>query len=201
MTHPCARAVIFAAAMLLAASCFSQSAHAQDEAKVKAAFLLRFAQFVSWPQEALPQSDTPLTIGIVGAEAIAAELTQQAAASRGIIGRPVSVRHVKAGDDVSALHLLFVGADASSRVGQYAAATRGRGVLLVTESAGALEQGAMINFVIAERRIKFEIALDTAEKAGLVLSSRLLAVAMRVLKGDLPVPIYPVAGTPTRSGG
>ena len=188
------RAVLFAAGAMFLATV--SVAHAQEEPKVKAAFLLRFAQFVSWPQDALPQPNTPLAIGIVGAEEIAAELTQQAAGSRATIGRPVSVRHVKTGDDVPALHLLFVGADASSRIAQLAAATRGRRVLLVTESAGALDQGSMINFVIAERRVKFEIALDAAEKAGLVLSSRLLAVAMRVLKGELPAPVYPVAGAP-----
>ena len=38
----------------------------------------------------------------------------------------------------------------------------------------------MINFVVAERRVRFEIALDAAEKSGLKLSSRLLAVAQQV---------------------
>jgi hypothetical protein len=70
----------------------------------------------------------------------------------------------------------------------------------VTESPGALDQGSMINFVVADRRVKFEIALDTAEKAGLVLSSRLLAVAMRVLKGELHVPAFSVASAAAAGG-
>lgn len=51
----------------------------------------------------------------------------------------------------------------------------------------------MINFVVADRRVKFEIAPYTAEKAGLALSSRLLAVAMRVLKGEFDAAYQRVA--------
>jgi hypothetical protein len=61
---------------------------------------------------------------------------------------------------------------------------RGKPVLIVSEAPGALEQGSMINFVLAERRVKFEIGLERAEYAGLSVSSRLLAVAVRVHKGE-----------------
>ena len=56
-------------------------------------------------------------------------------------------------------------------------------MLTVTETDGALTHGSMINFVLVERRVRFEIALDSAEKSGLKLSSRLLAVAQQVQKG------------------
>lgn len=180
------------ASMLLAAPALAQTATAQDETKVKAAFLLRFAQFVAWPQDALPPGE-PFTIGVAGSDAIAAELTQQAPAVRSALGRPVTVRNVKAGEEARGLHLLFVGADEQARIDKHAAAVRGRRVLVVTESPGALEQGSMINFVIDDRRVKFEIKLEAAEKAGLTLSSRLLAVALRVLKGELDNPLEPAA--------
>jgi hypothetical protein len=41
----------------------------------------------------------------------------------------------------------------------------------------------MINFVLNDGRVRFEIALDSAEKSGLKLSSRLLAVAQEVRTG------------------
>jgi len=41
----------------------------------------------------------------------------------------------------------------------------------------------MINFVMSERRVRFEVALDAAEKSKLKLSSRLLAVALQVRTG------------------
>ena len=56
-------------------------------------------------------------------------------------------------------------------------------MLTVTESDGALSQGSMINFVIVDRRVRFEVGLESAEKNGLRLSSRLLAVAQQVRTG------------------
>jgi len=161
----------------------SAQAQSVDEAKVKAAFMLRFVQFIEWPQAALPPGNAPLVIGIAGADAIAAEVSQMTAGRTGS-ERPLSVHSVKAGDDLAGIHMLFIGRE-DTRIARYISAARGRPVLVVTESDSALEQGSMINFVIADRRVRFEIALDSAEKAGLVVSSRLLAVAMRVHKAHL----------------
>lgn len=155
----------------------------QEEAKVKAAFLLRFVQYVEWPQDALPQATTPIVIGVIAADAIAAELSQMTAGRTGQ-GRPVTVRAVNTSADFAAVHVLFIGRG-DAKIAQHAGAVRARPVLVVTEAPDALEHGSMINFVIADRRVRFEIALDPAEKAGLSVSSRLLAVAMRVHKGEL----------------
>jgi len=50
----------------------------------------------------------------------------------------------------------------------------------VTEVDGALSQGSVINFTLVDRRVRFEISLEAAEKHNLKLSSRLLAVAQQV---------------------
>ena len=181
------RRTLLLAGFAWAASVCSPAAPAQpeDENRVKAAFLLRFAQFVEWPRDAFPQPSTPLVIGIIGAPAIASELAQMAA-GRAAQDRPVVVRALKGNDDPGQIHMLFFGAEEKARLAQHVGVTRRSPVLVVTESPNALDQGSMINFVVLERRVRFEIALEAAEKAGLVLSSRLLAVAMRVHKGQLP---------------
>ena len=155
----------------------------QDESRVKAAFLLRFAQYVEWPGEVLPQPSTPLVVGIIGADDVASDL-QQMSSGRAASGRPVQVRTLKGNEDLTQAHILFIGMEEKGRLPAYLGAARRRPILVVTESPNALAQGSMINFVIVERRVRFEIGLDSAEKAGLVLSSRLLAVAMRVHKGE-----------------
>jgi hypothetical protein len=58
-------------------------------------------------------------------------------------------------------------------------------VLLVTEWPGALEQGSMINFLLSDGRVRFEVALDKADAGRLRISSRLLAVAVSVRGGRL----------------
>ena len=55
-----------------------------------------------------------------------------------------------------------------------------RHALVVTDAEGALDLGSVINFVLVEDRVRFDIALDAAEKRALRLSSRLLSVARSV---------------------
>lgn len=157
----------------------------EDESRVKAAFLLRFSQYVEWPAQVFQQPRTPLVIGVVGAEGVASEL-QQMSSERGASGRPVQVRTLKGIDEVTQAHVLFIGLEDKGRVAPYVSAARGRPILVVTEAPDALAQGSMINFVVVDRRIRFEIGLESAEKVGLILSSRLLSVAMRVHKGEAP---------------
>jgi hypothetical protein len=188
-TPPLVRSILLAAAFALAGaggwpmeSARAQEDPAQLELKVKAAFLYKFIGYIDWPAASFARPDTPVTIAVVGADALAAELAQ-AVAGRTANDRPVTVRRLKPGDSLDGIHVLFVGRAESPRLAQLAQAAQARSILTVTESDGALAQGSIINFVVAERRVRFEIALDSAEKSRLKLSSRLLAVAQQVRTG------------------
>jgi hypothetical protein len=149
------------------------------ERSVKAAFLYKFVGYVEWPEGSLPRPDTPVAIGVIGAEDIAAEL-QQLAAARGPGDRPVIVRRLKEGDSSQGLHILFIGTTERGRLGALIRAAQQRPVLIITETEGALALGSAINFVLVDGRVRFEVALDAAERNSIKLSSRMLAVAQTV---------------------
>jgi uncharacterized protein DUF4154 len=149
------------------------------ELRVKAAFLYKFAGYVEWPSKSFAGPETPVTIGVVGAESLAAELAQ-AVTGRTVNDRPVAVKRLRAGETLAGIHILFVGKAENARLDQLAQSAQPRSILTVSESDGALARGSVINFVLTEGRVRFEIALDSAEKSGLRLSSRLLAVAQQV---------------------
>jgi uncharacterized protein DUF4154 len=153
------------------------------EQRVKAAFLYKFAGYVDWPPASFAGVDTPITIGVIGSEPLAAELAQ-VVTGRTVSNRSIAVRRIKAGETLAGVHILFIGSAERARLGQHASNAQAHSVLTVSESEGALEQGSMINFVVADRRVRFEVALDSAEKGGLRLSSRLLAVAQQVRTGN-----------------
>ena len=148
----------------------------RDESQVKAAFLYKFTGYVEWPEGAFASADAPLNIGVIGADALAAEL-EQVVAGRKANDRPVLVRRLKPEDSLKGLQIVFIGQSTPPHLRPWP------GLLVVTESEGALAQGSVINFVLVERRVRFEISLDAAEKNGLRLSSRLLAVAEKVITG------------------
>lgn len=165
----------------------SAPAHAQADAeraleqRVKAAYLYRFTEFVSWPDTAFVRPDSLFVIAVLGRDPLADEL-RNIAAGRSVAGHAVEVRRVT---DIGAMppaHILFIPDAERPRLRELIRVAP-RNALVVTESDGALGQGSIINFVIAEGRVRFEISLDSAEKRALKLSSRLLAVAQNVRTG------------------
>lgn len=147
-----------------------------QEHEVKAAFLYKFPAFVEWPGDAGGRE--PFVIAVAGAAQVAAELSR-IAEGRQIHGRPIRVQVLAEGELPAAGGLLFVGRD-SPRLAQLVRVLAGTPTLVVSEVPSGLDRGAMINFVPSEGRVRFEVAPASAERSGLRLSSRLLAVAQSV---------------------
>jgi hypothetical protein len=154
-------------------------AHPDAERQVKAAYLYKFGSYVEWPERTFASADSPLQIGVVGADAMADELTQLTI-GRTINGRPVTVRKLRREDSISGLNVLFIGRASAGRTAEILAATKGQPMLTVTESDEALALGSMINFVVVDGKVRFEVAPRVAGQGNLSISARLLAAAYKV---------------------
>src|SRR5256714_11938048 len=86
-----------------------------DEYRVRAAFLYKFGSYIEWPSGSFARADSPVTIGVMGADALADELAQ-IVAGRNVNGRPVRVRKLRPGDPIAGLHVPFVGLGDSGRL-------------------------------------------------------------------------------------
>jgi hypothetical protein len=175
-TFVCGMALVF---------CFGASGtlHARglvDPADVKAAFLYRFTGYIEWPGP--PDANQPFTIAVLGADDVAASLRVVLARHR-IHDRPSVVRTIPSLEELGDASMLYVGAAYMGHLAPVVRATRGRPVLVVSDREGALEDGSTINFVLVDRRIRFEISLDAARGAGLKVGPGLLAVALHVRGG------------------
>jgi len=171
-------AVLLAQLAPVRASAAQSESERALERRVKAAFLYRFTEFVNWPDSAYSRPDSPFIIVIVGADALADEV-RQITVGRTVGGRGVDVRRANEGDPIPAAQMVFFAeADRARQAASIRAAPRN--ALVVTETDSGLAQGSVINFVIVEGRVRFEISLEAAEKRGLRMSSRLLAVAQAV---------------------
>lgn len=152
---------------------------AREEVEVKAAFLYKFPAYVDWRPGTFPRPSSPIVIGVTGDDAVA-EALRGLAAGRKAGERPVEIRQLAPGALPAGIHLLFVGRAASAYVPRLAPMATRRGVLLATDYEGALDEGSAINLLVIEHRVRFEVSLDATERAGLKLSSRMLAVALWV---------------------
>lgn len=161
-----------------ALACAAQQREA-SESTVKAAFLYKFAGYIEWPAGIFAAADTPFVIAVTGSDEVAAELVK-IVAGRSIAGHPVVVKRLREGESLRGVHLLFAGRE-TPRLAALLKSALQQGVLTVTEAEHGLELGSAINFVVADDRVGFEVSLDSAEKSGHRISSRMLAVARRVL--------------------
>ncbi|MEO8151825.1 MAG: YfiR family protein [Rhizobacter sp.] len=161
----------------------AQGERVADEYQVKAAYLYKFLGFVEWPQQAFETTQSPFVIGVIGADALADELAQ-VVANRQASGRPAIVRKLRPGESTTGLHVLFIGREAAHRASALLAAAKDTLLLTVTETEEAFAAGSAINFVVVDKKVRFDVALHGAETGAPKISSRLLGVARRVVGGN-----------------
>ena len=149
------------------------------EHQVKAAFLYNFAKFVEWPAEALPDSTTPIVIGVLGPDPFGADL-DRTLAGKLVDRHPVQVRRFEEPADVARCHVLFVGIREAPALRPALARLADVPALTVGETDDFLRLGGIVRFVVADNKVRFEINKTAATRARLRLSSKLLRLALVV---------------------
>ena len=172
--------VVAAVAGAIASSvCAPAAALAEPtEWEVKAAFLPRFARYVTWPPAAMPKGDAPFVLCVLGTDPFGAVL-DQAAHSQTVDGRRIVVRRIDSAAAADGCQIAFVGSSRSQAAGQLLAALGRRPVLVVTDAGNGRSRG-IIHFSILDGRVRFFIDQSEAAQRGLTISSRLLALAVGV---------------------
>ncbi|MFN3515207.1 MAG: YfiR family protein [Phenylobacterium sp.] len=169
-----------AAAALLSASAGAALAIERPlEYPVKAAFLHRFASFVSWPPAALADSRS-MTLCVVGRDPFGA-LLDRTLENQSIGGRAVELRRMAAISPSSGCHIAYLGGSPDQSVEQALDALAGSPVLTVTDDQQTSAMG-MIHFVIVANRVRFSVDERRARRSDLVISSKLLNLAVRVVR-------------------
>jgi hypothetical protein len=140
------------------------------EYQVKGAFLVNFAKFIEWPDDAFDGPSAPLDVCFVGARWIYDDLATTIADK--LVGkRPIRLR---APGDTTGCHLLFVGGNqAPGRI----FAPLADFTVRVGEEQPFLAAGGHISFHLHGARVHFEIAPNAAQHKTFKISSRLIVLA------------------------
>jgi len=157
------------------------SAYSQDAevAKYKAMFTLNFIRYIGWPEEA-KQGD--FVIGVLKESQVLSNLQAQTVGKK--FGfQNIIVKEFKSIDEVTDCQILFF--SNNQNFGKNAAAVVAKlknNSLIITEVDGAINDGSMINFVIRDEKLKFELSAANAEKVGLKFSSSLTSLSNAIIK-------------------
>lgn len=172
---------LIATALCLAAELWAGAVCAGPslEYGIKAAYLSKFAAFVEWPDKTFAAADSPINVCVAGADPFGATL-EQVATSQRVGGHPIVIRRLGAIAATSGCQIAFLGGSGDQSVTQALAATHGEAILTVTDAAADPRDHGIVSFVIVNDRVRFEIDHGAAEQNHLVISSKLLSLAVAV---------------------
>lgn len=168
------RAALAAVAIAALATTGVAAAPASIEYAVKANYLYKFGPFVEWPPRTFAASG-PFNVCLIGEDPFGRTL-DDAVRGQTVAGRPVAVRRLHALNGVTGCQVLYIGRLKSLSPADVLAAVRGSPVLTVTDEAAGIG-GGMVHFMLKNGRVRFALNPSRAEASGLVLSSKLQALA------------------------
>ena len=152
-----------------------------SEYEVKAAYLFNFVKFVEWPSGTFSNDSVPIRMCILNDVPFGLQLTE-AVRNKTIKSRPIIVVPVKTVEESRACQVLFISVPQSRQASQLISVLQGTSTLTVGETRDFLEEGGIINFVLREHQVHFEVNHKAAMQAGLRISSKLLSLANQVIE-------------------
>jgi hypothetical protein len=165
-------------ALLALPLCSQQSTVA--EYRSKANFLATFPSFVDWPDAVFPAEHSPLVICVRGDFSFGTFLAQLARNSSAH-GRREEVRWVHQDQELRNCQIAFISRSEAKRYAKVLQTVEGTGALTVGETPDFLAAGGIISFTVENEALQFEVNLLAADSARLKISSRLLALAKRIV--------------------
>lgn len=150
------------------------SSQVADEYAVKAQFLANFALFTEWPASTGPE----IVICLYGGDPLGPSTAR--IDGRKVGGRVLTTRRLHALGEIAQCRMVFVPRQAAASTPAVLAAVRGKPIVTVAESEGAAQQGMMINMLLRNDKVGFEINLEAARQAGIGFSAKLLGLAIAV---------------------
>jgi len=145
--------------------------------KFKAIFIYNFTKNFEWPESKANE----FNIAILGSNTTLINYLTEMSNTKMVGTKKVVVKNINSISESAKPEILFILPDKSSVLAEAVAKYKGKGTLIITEKQGLAKVGAAINFVVADNNIKFELNKTSAGKAGLVVSSKIEAMALKVI--------------------
>jgi len=171
-----------------------------SEYQVKAAFLYNFIKFADWPEEKMADDNEPIIVGIIGSDPFGDAF--KPIKDKPIRGKKVIIKLFKGLEElkkksekdtsekhpqikaIRKCHLLFICNSEKERFKETINLVQDYSVLTVADTQGFLESEGIVNFVMEEKKVRFEINVTAAKQAKLKIRSQLLRLAKRIVEKE-----------------
>jgi len=147
----------------------------QEENLFKAAFIYNFAKFTSWPEHVWDENEASLNLCIIGKDTLTEDLKRLA--GKIIMQHQLRVKEITRQQSTEACHMLYISTSEHKHYSGIIRSINNSPVLTISQIPGFAESGGIIELKRIENRTSILINLNTSNKAGLSISSRLLILA------------------------
>ena|SRR5688572_1062875 len=148
----------------------------RPELAIKTEFVLRFPEFVEWPMTAT-DGQRPLSLCLSPSHPFGRNV--QTSAGGQPRARRIVVRELRQGEPVRACDAVYVAPADLSLLDTVANLP----ILTVGDQPNFTRRGGMINLLVIDGRVRFEIDLSRVRRSGLKMDSQLLRLASKVYGG------------------
>lgn len=157
----------------------SVRAQAVSEDAVKAGFVFNFVKFTQWSGER-EGDNRPMDICTPGALPLDGQFALLQ--GRTVGNRKIALRAHVAPADWRACQVLYLPDGETGRVETFLRGLGNAPVLTISDQPGFVQAGGMIGLRVEDNRVRFDVNLLAAQRAGLTLSSQMLKLAGQVLR-------------------
>lgn len=146
---------------------------------LKAGFIEKFTHFVEWPAPAQDDKNV-MKIAILGKSRIEPALREIFSKTR---NTGVSIINITSVHEIKDSEIVFISNSVSQDIlGEVLKYTKGKPVMTISDTKGYCSKGVLLNMVVIDNYIRFEINKRVLDASGLKMSSLLLNSAIIIEK-------------------
>ncbi len=160
--------------MVVSSLVHTSIASTDEELLFKAAFIYNFAKFTTWPDDAWQRQPDTITLCTVGNDSLTPGLNKLS----GRVIRDRTLKVIRLPDKINnQCHIIYIGQTHHQRYKRLITQTRDKAILSISQIPGFAENGGIIELHRRGGQTSISVNLDSANNAGITLSSRLLILA------------------------
>ncbi|MBN2742592.1 MAG: YfiR family protein [Marinilabiliaceae bacterium] len=157
----------------LLAFLLAPAVHAQQD-MFKALFLYNFTKNIEWPA-AYQQGE--FVISVLGNDGISDELSKLMA-NKKINNQEIKITQLTNLSAAPKAHIVFVSPSKSGSLAAVMSYYKGKPTLIVAQKENGCRDGAGINFVVVDGKIKYEICPRHNQAQGLLVNQKLMSLGI-----------------------
>lgn len=172
---------LFAIRCCLLAMCllsFPVYTETSTEQQIKISFIYNFAKFVNWPN--IASATAPLVICVIGSQPLARNIVLLQ--NKKVNERPIKVHFLSQDKIVGECDILFISESETPSLEKNLLPLTGLPILTISTIPDFVQAGGMIGLKVSDNRVRFDVNLVAAQKAGLSVNSQLSNLADEVVQ-------------------